>query len=135
LATSQHLDEPADALRSRLGAPGVADAVEDGVAAGTLECLEERRGLWIGVQGRRQVVGDGGGALRLVRLGPAAVGQRRLDVAEAGRLHVPGSDERLDLPAVDPGPLAAGAAGRAALEPPGLVAGPLLDVAPSGAKG
>src|SRR6266550_1211743 len=135
LAAGQHLDEPADALRSRLGARGVAEAVEDGVAAGTLERLEERRSLWIGLQGRRQVVGDGGGALRLVRLGPPAVGFRPLDLGEAGGPHVPGGDECLGLPAVDPGPLAAGTAGREALEPPGLVVGALLAVDPSVAEG
>src|SRR5205807_6462603 len=128
-------DEPTDALRSRLGALGVADAVEDGVAAGTLECLEERRSLLISVKGCGQVVGDRGGALRLVRLGPAAVCLRPLDLGEAGRLHVPGGDERLGLPAVDPGPLAAGTAGREALEPPGLVVGALLAVDPSVAEG
>src|SRR5437763_3355699 len=134
LAASQHLDELVDALGPRRRALGVADPIEDGVAAGTLECLEEGRSLWIGVQGRREVVGDGGCALRLVRLGPAAVGLRRLDLGEAGRLHLPGGDERLGLPAVDPGPLAAGTAGREALEPPGLVVGALLAVDPSVAQ-
>src|SRR2546430_2730288 len=135
LTASQHLDELVDALGPCRRALGVADPIEDGVAAGTLECLEEGRSLWIGVQGRRQVVGDGRGALRLVRLGPAAVGLRRLDLGEAGRLHLPGGDERLGLPAVDPGPLAAGTAGREALEPPGLIVGTLLAVDPPMAEG
>src|SRR5439155_11135316 len=96
---------------------------------------EDGRSLWSGVQGRRQVAGDCRRAPRLVRPGPAAVGLRRLDLGEAGRLHLPGGDERLGLPAVDPGPLAAGTAGREALEPPGLVVGALLAVDPSVTEG
>jgi hypothetical protein len=40
LPTGQHLDEPADALRSRLGALGVADAVEDGERLTPLSVLK-----------------------------------------------------------------------------------------------
>src|SRR5581483_1086708 len=112
----QHRHHRGEPPRPRLGALGVAQTVEDGVAVLAVQPGEERGRGRVGVERLAQVVGHRRLALRLVGGGPAAVGLRRLDLRQAGRLHPARADQRLDLRDVDLRPTTLRAAWRELLQ-------------------
>lgn len=130
----QHRDKLLDAAEAGLGALGLVDAEEDGVAVDAFEAVEEQLGDRVLREGGGKILGHFDIGLRGVGIGPLAVGLGVGDDLEALGLHAACGAEGLDFGDIDLGPDAARAARDEALHKGLGVPGPFLPVDPAVAE-
>ncbi len=96
-----HSDEALDALRPRLRSLRGLHAIEDPVAVGAVERLEERLRPSVPGEGLREVRRHTRRASSVVRPFPSPITLGALNLCESRNLHRPGGDQRLGLRTVD----------------------------------
>src|SRR5689334_5707 len=84
LAARAHGDEAIEARRARLGFLRALQAIEDRVAVGAVELLEEAARAGVPRQRRGQILGHARGARALIGALPAPVAPGALDLGQPG---------------------------------------------------
>src|SRR5262249_54752898 len=130
----EHLQEIGEAPRSGFGLLRLLQPVEDRVAVGAIQPLEEAPRLRVALERPLQILGHRGGARRIVGAFPAAVGLRALDLRHPGRSHPARRDERARFLAVDARPKTRFRARAEFLQPERIALRTLLPVDPSVAE-